>query len=105
MPQHYNVGTPGVEAGDLKAIIDQMGQMMAMLADRLAAVEGTTKPTGETAKAASSKGDDPLHRSDAWQAARPAMGPPGMLIPEPEARSGPDLGPKPLDKKNVEKPN
>ena len=87
-----------MEVGDLKATIDQTGRMMAMLADRLAAVDGTAKLADETAKAAPSKGD-------AWQAARPAMGSPGMFILQPETRSGPDLRFKPLDKKDVEKPN
>ena len=82
MPQRYNMGTPGVEAGDLQAILEQMSQMMA-------------------------EGEDPFKRVDPWQAARPSAGPPGMPIPaEPNAtRSGPDLGPKPLDRKGVERPN
>ena len=90
MPQRYNMGTPGVEAGDLKAMIDQMGQMMAMLTAQLAALDGTAKPaTPAEAKPAASAEDDPLRRVDPWQAARPATGPPGMPIPtgpNPRAR-------------------
>ena len=109
LPQRHNIGTPGVESGDVQVIIEQMNQMMVMLKEQLAALEGKAKPT---AAAGPSEGEDPFKRGDPWQ--RPATGPPGMPIPvtEPgmpipvtETRAGPDLGPKPLDKKDVEKPN
>ena len=49
LPQRYNMGTPGMEAGDLQAILGQMSQMMAVLKGQLAALEGTAKPTSRGA--------------------------------------------------------
>ena len=80
LPQRHNIGTPGVESGDVQAIIEQMNQMMVMLKEQLAALEGKAKPTAATGP---SEGEDPFKRGDPWQ--RPATGPPGMPIP---ARGG-----------------
>ena len=38
-PQRHNIGTPGVESGDVQDIIEQMNQMMVMLKEQLAALE------------------------------------------------------------------
>ena len=141
-PQRHNIGTPGVESGDVQVIIEQMHQMMAMLKEQLAALEKKAKPT---AAAGPSDGEDlpavaedPFRRGDPWQ--RPVTGPPGMpgaarfagnpgggqtgggaesgfntvhaheasAPRQPQAdvmRTNGHPGPKPLDRKDIEKPN
>ena len=133
-PEHHNIGSPGGEA-DANVIIEQMHQMMAMLAEnnaqmmakmaeKLAAFERKATPTAAAGSAdeksppgmpGASRGEDPLWRSDSEAWKRPVTVPPGMQEAsrgdgagaEGDAvmRNNGQPGPKPLDKKDIEKPS
>ena len=134
-PEHHNIGSPGGEAGDANVIIEQMHQMMAMLAEnnaqmmakmaeKLAAFETKAKTTAAAGSAdeksppgmpGASRGEDPLWRSDSEAWKRLVTVPPGMQGASRGDGAGEEgdagmrihvqPGPKPLDKKDIEKPS